>query len=81
MTSGWKLIDINGDVATMTLAQHHHPALERPNSGWFPDPIGEHHLRYHDGMNWTAHVTHYGPTPCTGCHEIRLSSGPLPSTG
>ncbi len=44
---------------------------ERPvriaESGWHPDPQGEHKLRYHDGVEWTKHVTHYGPAPCEGC--------------
>ena len=35
--------------------------------GWYPDPAGEHHLRYFNGTGWTSHVTHYGPTPCRGC--------------
>ena len=35
--------------------------------GWFADPLGQHNLRYHDGTEWTDHVTHHGPTPCEGC--------------
>lgn len=35
--------------------------------GWYPDPANEHHMRYFDGGTWTDHVTHNGPTPCTGC--------------
>jgi hypothetical protein len=38
-------------------------------AGWFPDPEGVHHLRYFDGVDWTDHVTHFGPTPCQGCHN------------
>lgn len=41
--------------------------LEQIEAGWYPDPDGEHHLRYHDGLAWTGHVTHHGPTPCLGC--------------
>jgi hypothetical protein len=37
------------------------------SAGWYPDPRGEHHLRYFDGSVWTSHVTHFGPTPCHGC--------------
>lgn len=35
--------------------------------GWFEDPRGEHRLRFHDGVKWTVHTTHYGPVPCLGC--------------
>ncbi|MFV0524302.1 MAG: DUF2510 domain-containing protein [Acidimicrobiales bacterium] len=35
--------------------------------GWYQDPNREHKYRYHDGREWTAHVTHHGPTPCRGC--------------
>ncbi len=35
--------------------------------GWFPDPNRLHNLRYFDGNSWTDHVTHFGPTPCSGC--------------
>lgn len=40
---------------------------ETAQPGWFNDPLGRHHLRYHDGTEWTDHVTHFGPTPCEGC--------------
>jgi hypothetical protein len=36
-------------------------------AGWHPDPEGQHQLRYFDGRSWTGHVTHFGPTPCSGC--------------
>ena len=36
--------------------------------GWHTDPRGEHELRYHDGNDWTEHVTHFGPVPCKGCN-------------
>ncbi|MFV0260513.1 MAG: DUF2510 domain-containing protein [Acidimicrobiales bacterium] len=35
--------------------------------GWYQDPNREHKYRYHDGQSWTVHVTHHGPTPCSGC--------------
>ena len=35
--------------------------------GWFNDPSGLHQLRYFDGIDWTEHVTHSGPTPCERC--------------
>jgi hypothetical protein len=36
--------------------------------GWHTDPRQQHDLRYHDGREWTGHVTHFGPVPCRGCH-------------
>ena len=27
-------------------------------AGWYPDPTGEHALRYWDGAAWTDHVAH-----------------------
>ena len=39
-------------------------------SGWYPDPDSKHHLRYYDGMSWTEHVTHHGPSPCSGCGQV-----------
>ncbi len=36
-------------------------------AGWFDDPEAKHRMRYFDGNGWTEHVTHYGPTPCSGC--------------
>ena len=48
--------------------------IEQPSTathlaGWFPDPLEEHNLRYHDGSEWTGHVTHFGPSPCSGCRQ------------
>lgn len=37
--------------------------------GWHADPEQLHKLRYHDGVEWTDHVTHFGPTPCSGCRQ------------
>lgn len=40
--------------------------------GWHDDPLGLHDLRFHDGLEWTEHVTHFGPVPCLGgCHPHR----------
>lgn len=36
-------------------------------AGWFDDPDAQHRMRYFDGTTWTEHVTHFGPTPCSGC--------------
>ena len=30
--------------------------------GWFPDPIGRFEARYHDGIDWTDHVSDDGVT-------------------
>ncbi len=40
-------------------------AFQEP--GWFNDPSGLHQLRYFNGVSWTEHVTHSGPTPCEHC--------------
>lgn len=32
------------------------------NAGWWPDPLGRNELRYHDGVNWTDHVSNHGAT-------------------
>jgi hypothetical protein len=37
------------------------PALHR-NNGWWPDPLGRHEHRYHDGSKWTDHVSDNGVT-------------------
>jgi hypothetical protein len=44
-----------------------HPTVTVDRAGWYPDPDQQHNLRYFDGQDWTDHVTHYGPTPCSGC--------------
>ncbi len=43
------------------------PPTRTDSPGWFADPLGLHNLRYFDGADWTDHVTHFGPSPCTGC--------------
>jgi hypothetical protein len=30
------------------------------NAGWWPDPLGRHEMRYHDGERWTEHVSDQG---------------------
>ena len=30
------------------------------SEGWYPDPDGAHQLRYHDGTDWTVHVSNNG---------------------
>lgn len=41
--------------------------IDYVEEGWYPDPEGNHYLRYFNGAAWTGHVTHHGPTPCLGC--------------
>ena len=43
-------------------------SVEVRKPGWFEDPRQVHNLRYFDGQFWTDHVTHFGPSPCTGCN-------------
>ena len=31
------------------------------SAGWYPDPAGGGRLRFHDGLGWTAQVSHGGP--------------------
>lgn len=50
------------------------PPLLVEQAGWYPDPQKEHNLRYHDGLAWTPHVTHFGPTPCRACHPAPASA-------
>jgi uncharacterized protein DUF4328/uncharacterized protein DUF2510 len=38
-----------------------HPLAPR-EAGWYPDPAGTGGQRWHDGVGWTASVTHGGPT-------------------
>ncbi len=33
------------------------PPPPRTPAGWYPDPSGRHELRYHDGTDWTIHVS------------------------
>ncbi|MDA3041106.1 MAG: DUF2510 domain-containing protein [Actinomycetota bacterium] len=44
-----------------------HPAT----ADWYADPLGQHHLRFFDGRQWTDAVTHFGPVPCRGCSDRR----------
>lgn len=41
-----------------------------PTKGWHEDPLRQHDLRWHNGIEWTEHVTHYGPVPCRGCNSF-----------
>ncbi len=46
------------------------PELVLPSvisKGWHADPMAIHKLRWHDGEEWTEHVTHFGPVPCQQC--------------
>lgn len=58
----------------MALTDHHHESA-LAEAGWYPDPDEVHQFRYFDGASWTGHVTHYGPTPCSGCFLLRPTGG------
>jgi len=38
------------------------PLAVQRNDGWWPDPLGRHEHRYHDGSKWTDHVADNGVT-------------------
>ena len=44
---------------------------------WYPDPGGKHELRYHDGTNWTDHVSDHGRQST----EPLADAGAVPTTG
>jgi len=44
------------------------PTPTKVERGWHTDPFDQHDLRFHDGSDWTDHVTHFGPVPCRGCN-------------
>lgn len=56
-----------GLVMTMIDLKQQDTLTRPPTDGWFPDPTGDHRMRYFDGLEWTEHVTHFGPQPCHGC--------------
>lgn len=58
---------VNAMTATMKFAETTYPAAVA--KGWHSDPQNLHDLRFHDGRQWTEHVTHFGPVPCQGCHS------------
>lgn len=47
-------------------------------AGWAADPTGRHHLRYHDGRNWTEHVSGGGTM---GIDPMPPTGGPPPTPG
>jgi hypothetical protein len=38
------------------------PLALQHSDGWWPDPLGRHEHRYHDGSKWTDHVSDNGVT-------------------
>ena len=38
------------------------PLAVQRSDGWWPDPLGRHEHRYHDGSKWTDHVSDNGVT-------------------
>lgn len=61
------------DMTTATIftdtlpARDEHSTVPVVGKGWHPDPMAIHKFRWHDGTEWTGHVTHYGPVPCRHC--------------
>lgn len=53
------------------------PTTTAQKAGWYTDPEGRHYLRYFDGNAWTEHVTHFGPTPCSGCAIEPAATDPV----
>lgn len=52
------------------------PAPQTP-SGWHPDPLDRHELRYWDGSRWTEHVSsrgHQGVDPFTEAPFVSIAS-------
>ncbi len=46
-----------------------HATTQATAPGWYTDPFGVHRMRYFSGVDWTDHVTHFGPTPCRSCNS------------
>lgn len=61
-------IDLRVDDMTATMKFAEAEYLGPQTKGWHPDPLGDHDQRFHDGQEWTQHVTHYGPVPCNRCN-------------
>jgi len=47
------------------------PLARQRNDGWWPDPLGRHEHRYHDGSRWTDHVSDDGVTSVSPLTPIR----------
>jgi hypothetical protein len=47
------------------------PLAVQRNDGWWPDPLGRHEHRYHDGSKWTDHVSDNGVTSVSSLTPIR----------
>lgn len=56
---------------TILESGHNQVTTSTTQAGWFDDPQGEHAKRYFNGTDWTTHVTHFGPSPCEGCGQLR----------
>lgn len=44
------------------------------SAGWWPDPLGRHEMRYHDGSRWTQHVSDHGAVSVDA-----IATTPLPT--
>ncbi len=47
------------------------------NAGWWPDPLGRHEMRYHDGERWTEHVSDQGTV---SVNPIAAPTSPQPAS-
>ncbi len=57
------------DILTTTDRKEQRPLVlpEVVTKGWHADPMAIHKMRWHNGAEWTEHVTHFGPVPCQHC--------------
>jgi hypothetical protein len=51
------------------------------NPDWYPDPVGNHELRYHDGSQWTEHVATGGVVATAPIPAPAPAPAPAPSAG
>jgi hypothetical protein len=49
------------------------------NPDWYPDPAGNHELRYHDGSQWTEHVATGGVVATAPIPMPVPNAGPAPA--
>jgi len=54
--------DVAADVGVAPEEAVAVPVAEAPEQGWHVDPSGRHQLRWHDGTEWTHHVSDEGET-------------------
>ena len=69
MTTNTTQTESRATTATATMTRPVVGTVRTTKKGWHDDPRGEHKMRFHDGVAWTEHTTHFGPVPCTGCRH------------